>query len=367
MIYAKQEIMKIRTISIITSVAMMLASCGNNTGSSDTKQKPSNTAGTLIGAGATFPYPLYSKMFSVYHQQKNMKVNYQSVGSGAGIQQLQNRIVDFGASDAPMSDEELKSAPAAIVHIPTTLGAVVITYNLPDNPTLKFTPEVLSGLFMGKIKNWRDPAIAQLNPDVKLPSLPVSFVHRSDGSGTTFILSDYLAKVSRDWATTVGKGKSLNWPTGLGAKGNEGVSGFVKQTPGSIGYVELAYAFQNKMPMATLQNMSGNFVAPTLAATSAAANIGGMPDDLRVSITNTPASDGYPICSFSYIIVYREQSYNNRSLTQAKNTVDLIDWMLHDGQQFSEELQYGQLPQSVVDKATYLLKTVTFKNEDLKK
>jgi len=360
--------MKIRNLLLPAGVMLMLVSCGSNPSQTDSAQAPaSTTVNTLIGAGATFPYPLYSKTFDVYSQQKAIRVNYQSVGSGAGIKQLQNKIVDFGASDAPMNDEELKSSPAPILHIPTALGAVVITYNLPDNPTLKFTPEVLSGIFLGKIKNWNDAKITQLNPGVKLPPAPIAVVHRSDGSGTTYIFSDYMAKVSGDWEPSVGRGKSLNWPTGLGAKGNEGVSGFIKQTPGSIGYVELAYAFQSKMPMAMMQNLSGNFVAPTLAATSAAANIGDMPADLRVSITNTTASDGYPLCSFTYVILYKEQSYNNRSLAHARNVVDLINWMIHDGQQFNEALEYGKLPESVEQKATDILKTVTYKNEVLLK
>ena len=359
--------MKIRNILMVASTLLLLVSCGSNSSQSGTEQTPVPKANTLIGAGATFPYPLYSKMFDEYSKQEGVRVNYQSVGSGAGIKQLQNKIVDFGASDAPMSDEELKNSPAPIIHIPTALGAVVITYNLPDNPALKFTPEVLSGVFLGEIKKWNDPKIAQLNPGVKLPATPISVIHRSDGSGTTFIFSDYLAKVSRGWETAVGRGKSLNWPTGLGAKGNEGVSGFIKQTPGSIGYVELAYAFQNKMPMATLQNQSGNFVAPTLTATSAAANTDDMPADLRVSITNTPAADGYPLCSFTYVLLYQEQAYNNRSPEQAKRVVDLIDWMLHDGQQFNEALEYGKLPERVEKKATDILKTVTYNNELLLK
>lgn len=345
------------------AAAFMLVSCGGNS----TKQNNNGGSSelTLLGAGATFPYPLYSKMFNAYHKKAGIQVNYQSIGSGAGIQQLQNKTVDFGASDAPMSDQELKSSPAPIVHIPTCLGAVVITYNLPNEPALKFTPDVLAGIFLGKIIQWNDARIAAVNPGIELPSMHISVVHRSDGSGTTYIFSDYLSKISAEWSAKPGKGKSLNWPAGLGAKGNEGVSGLVKQTPGSIGYVELAYAFQNKMQVAALKNKSGNFINPTLASISAAANIDNMPKDLRVSITNTDAPDGYPISSFSYILLYKSQSYGDRSQTKAKATIDLVDWMIHDGQQYNEPLKYGKLPEAVVKKATDILKTVIYKNKPL--
>lgn len=359
--------MKIKNILMLLGIIGILISCGKNSSQSNAKQSPSRKANTLIGAGATFPYPLYSKMFAEYYKEKDIKVNYQSVGSGAGIQQLQNKIVDFGASDAPMNAEEMESSPAPILHIPTALGAVVITYNLPGNPDLKLTPEVLSGIFLGKIKKWDDSKISELNPEVDLPSLSISVVHRSDGSGTTYIFSDYLAKVSSDWQASVGMGKSLNWPVGLGAKGNEGVSGFIKQTPGAIGYVELVYAAQNKMPMALLQNQSGNYVAPTLAATSAAANIEEMPKDLRVSITNTSAVEGYPLSSFTYVLLYKEQSYNKRSMAQAQSVLELINWMIHEGQEFNEDLKYGKLPESVQEKAVDILKTVTYNNELLLK
>lgn len=357
------------TLFAIIAATLTLVSCGNNSSKNNTQtgKTKTTTVKSLIGAGATFPYPLYSKMFYNYHQKTGIKVNYQSVGSGAGIQQIQNKIVDFGASDAPMSDKEMKQSPGYIVHIPTCLGAVVITYNLPGKPTLKFTPEVLADIFLGKITKWNDSKIASINPNVKLPSLPISVIHRSDGSGTTYIFSDYLTKISSDWESKVGKGKSLKWPIGLGAKGNEGVSGFVKQTPGSIGYVELAYAFQNKMPKASLQNASGNFIAPTLASISAAADIDNMPKDLRVSITNTSAPEGYPISSFSYILVYQNQSYDNRTQAKAQATINLIDWMIHEGQEFNESLKYGKLPEKVVKKATNRLETVTYNSKSLLK
>jgi phosphate transport system substrate-binding protein len=359
------KIKKLKTnlffVSLVSWV-VLLTSCGG--GSAD-KQAQGGSGKSLIGAGSTFTYPLYSKMFHVYHQANAVKVNYQSIGSGAGIKQLQNKTIDFGASDAPMSDEEMKKSPGAIVHIPTCLGAVVVTYHLPGNPVLKFTPEVLAGIFLGEITHWNDPKITALNPDAKLPSLPISVVHRSDGSGTTYIFADYLSKVSPQWTKGPGRGKSLNWPVGLGSKGNEGVSGLIKQTPGSIGYVEFAYAFQNKMPVASIKNKAGNFIAPSLTSTSAAANVDHMPADLRVSITDTDAADGYPISSFSYVLLYKNQSYDNRSEAQAKATVDLIAWMIQAGQQYSEPLQYGKLPESVVKSALAILKTVVYNNKPL--
>jgi phosphate transport system substrate-binding protein len=250
------------------------------------------------------------------------------------------------------------------VHIPSCLGAVIITYNLPDNPSLKFTPEVLADIFLGKIKKWNDPKIMTINPGVKLPDLSISVVHRSDGSGTTYIFSDYLSKVNAEWNTKPGKGKSLDWPVGLGAKGNEGVSGLVKQTPGSIGYVELVYALQNKMPAATLKNKSGNFVEASLKSSSAAAAID-LPADMRVSLTNTDAPDGYPICSFTYLLVYQNQSYNNRTEASAKATIDLINYVIHEGQKYAEPLGYAPLPDAAVKKAEEILKSVTYKNKPL--
>lgn len=258
----------------------------------------------------------------------------------------------------------MSQSPSPIIHIPDCLGAVTIAYNLPDNPTLKFTPEVLSDIYLGVLTKWNDPKIQTLNPGVKLPDLAISVIHRSDGSGTSFIFSDYLTKVSDAWKSKVGKGQSLNWPVGLGGKGNEGVAGLIKQTPGGIGYVELAYAIQNKMPVASLKNKSGNFVAPTLASTSASANVE-IPADMRVSITNTDAPDGYPICSFSYILLYKDLSYNIKTEEKAKNLVDLVKWIITDGQQYSESLNYAKLPQTVVQKSQDILKTVTYNNKPL--
>lgn len=348
-------------------ISIGLASCGGNgtqqAGKSD-GSSVANDGNTILGAGATFPYPFYSKVFDVYNKETGIKVNYQSIGSGGGIKQLQNKTVDFGASDAPMSDDELSKSPAAIVHIPTCLGAVIITYNLPDNPTLKFTPEVLANIFLAKITKWNDKSITDINPGVKLPELAISVIHRSDGSGTTYIFSDYLSKVSADWKTKPGKGKSLDWPVGLGAKGNEGVSGLIKETPGSIGYVELVYALQNKMPAAQLKNKTGNYVEASLKSTSAAAAID-LPADMRVSLTNTDAADGYPICSFTYLLVYKNQSYDQRTAAAAKATLNLVNYVIHNGQKYADSLGYAPLPDAAVKKAEDILKSVTYNNNPL--
>ena len=262
----------------------------------------------LIGAGATFPYPLYSKMFDVYHKEHGAKINYQAIGSGGGIRQLTNKTVDFGGSDAIMSDKDLQEAGAPVLHIPTCAGAVVVTYKLAGDPELKFTPDIIADIFLGKIKKWNDPRITAINPGVKLPDTDITVVHRSDGSGTTAIFSSYLSKVSPEWKEKVGAGPSLNWPAGLGGKGNPGVAGLVQQTPGSFGYVELIYALQNKMPYGMIKNKKGNFVKPTIASTSLAANTA-LPDDMKVDLTDTDAAEGYPISGFTWILVYKEQNY----------------------------------------------------------
>ena len=317
----------------------------------------------ILGAGATFPYPYYSKLFDEYNKKTGVKVNYQSIGSGGGIKQLQAKTVDFGASDAPMSDDELK-ASAPIVHIPTCLGADVITYNLPGVTTLKFSGEVIADIFLGKITKWNDKSLMALNAGVKLPDMAISVIHRSDGSGTTYIFSDYLSKVSTTWNTKPGKGKSLDWPVGLGAKGNEGVSGMIKQTPGSIGYVELIYALENKMPVASLKNKSGNFVDASIKSVSAAGNVT-LPPDTRVSITNTDVKDGYPISSFTYLLVYKTQNYDTRTEIQAKGTMDLIWWVLHDGQKMAAPLNYAPLPDAALKAAEANAKSVMFNNKAL--
>jgi len=318
----------------------------------------------LLGAGATFPYPLYSKMFDVYNKEFGVKVNYQSIGSGGGQLQLISKTVDFGGTDAFMTNEQLKEAPGQILHIPICLGAVVITYNLRGNPELKLTPDVLADIFLGRITKWNDARISQINPGVTLPNSAIIVVHRSDGSGTTNIFTDYLAKVSTTWADNVGIGKSVNWPVGLGGKGNEGVADFIKQTPGSIGYVELIYAEENKMSYATLKNKSGKFIKPSRESTAAAANVA-LPEDTRVSITNTASPDGYSLAGFTWIMVYREQNYNKRGSEQGKAVAKLLWWMTHEGQRYTTPLKYAPLPQEAIKKSEALLKSITYGSKNI--
>jgi phosphate transport system substrate-binding protein len=300
-------------------------------------------------------------MFDVYSKEYGVKVNYQAIGSGGGIRQLTNKTVDFGGSDAIMSEADLKEASAPILHIPTCAGAVVLTYNLPGNPQLKFIPDVIGDLFLGKISKWNDRRISEINPGVKLPDMNVTVVHRSDGSGTTFIFSDYLSKVSREWKEKVGAGTSLNWPTGLGGKGNPGVAGLVKQTPGSIGYVELIYALQNKMPHGMVKNKNGNFITATLPATSKAADTI-LPDDMKVSLTDTDAPGGYPISGFTWILVYKEQGYRDRTEEKAKELAQLLWWMTHEGQKYTEPLEYAPLSKKAIEKAEKLIKSISYKS-----
>ncbi len=318
----------------------------------------------LIGGGATFPYPLYSKMFDVYSKEYGVKVNYQAIGSGGGIRQLINKTVDFAGSDAIMSDKELTEAQVPILHIPTCAGAVVITYNLSGNPQVKFTPDIIADIFLGKINKWNDRRLAEINPGVKLPDMTMTVVHRSDGSGTTFIFSNYLSKVSGEWKNKVGSGTSLNWPTGLGGKGNPGVAGLVQQTPGSIGYVELIYALQNKMPYGMVKNKKGNFVTATLASTSKAADTS-LPDDMKVMLTDTDAPEGYPISGFTWILVYKDQSYGSRTKEKAQELVKLLWWMTHQGQKYAEPLHYAPLSKKALEKTEKLIRSISYKSSPI--
>jgi phosphate transport system substrate-binding protein len=320
-------------------------------------------AQTLInGAGATFPYPIYSKWFDEYVKvDPEVRFNYQSIGSGGGIKQISSRTVDFGASDGPMTDEQLKQAPAPLIHIPTVLGAVVATYNLPGAPTLKFTPDVIADVFLGKVTKWNDPRIAATNAGIALPDQPILVVHRSDGSGTTYIWVDYLSKVSPEWQKKVGKGTSVNWPVGLGGKGNEGVAGQVKNTPGALGYVELAYAVKNKLPVAAVKNAAGKFVEPTIASTTAAAAgaAKSMPDDFRVSLTNAPGDDSYPIASFTWLLVYKDQPHE----VKGRALVKFLWWMSHEGQKYAADLLYAPLPQEVVKQIEGKVRQITYQGK----
>jgi phosphate transport system substrate-binding protein len=302
----------------------------------------------INGAGATFPNPIYSKWFSEYNKlHPNVQINYQSLGSGAGIRQITNQTVFFGATDGPMTADQLLAAPSKILHFPTVLGAVVPVYNIPGvNTELKFTGPVLADIFLGKITKWNDPAIVKLNPGVNLPATDITVVHRSDGSGTTYIFMDYLSKLSPEWKQKVGVATSVNWPTGVGGKGNEGVSGLVTQTPGSIGYVELIYALQNKVTYGSVQNSAGEFVKASVdAVTKAAAEaVKNMPQDFRVSITNAPGPGVYPISSFTWMLFYE----NPKDKAQGKAMVDFMKWALTDGQKFAPDLGYAPLPEPIV-------------------
>lgn len=304
---------------------------------------------TLNGAGATFPNPIYQKWFSEYHNQhSDVQVNYQSVGSGAGIRQVQAGTVDFGASDGPMTDEQIASSKVKVLHVPTVLGSVVPAYNIPGvSGEVKFTPDVLAGIFMGKITNWNDAAITKANPDLKLPNQNITVVHRSDGSGTSYIWTDYLSKVSSDWSNTTGKGTSVKWPVGVGGKGNEGVAGMIRTLPGSIGYIELVYALQNKINFGSVKNKSGNFVKASLESTTAAAQGVKMPADFRVSITDPPGKTAYPIASFTWLLL----PTNPADKKKGQILKDLVQWCLTSGEGMTSNLSYAPLPKEVADKA----------------
>jgi phosphate transport system substrate-binding protein len=312
---------------------------------------------SLNGAGATFPYPLYSKWMAEYNKQfPNIRINYQSIGSGGGIRQIIAGTVDFGATDAPMKDDEAKQAPGKLFHIPATIGAVVISYNVPElTESLKLTPETLTEIYLGKIKKWNDPKIAADNAGAKLPAKEISVVYRTDGSGTTAVYTDYLAAVSAEWKDKVGAGKSVKWPVGLGAKGNEGVSGQVKTTPYTIGYIERAYATQNKLPMAELKNKSGKFVAPGTAAMSAAAEGVEIPPELHISLVNSSAEAAYPITGYTYLLVYADA----KDPTKGEAIAKFLWWALHDGQKFAESLDYAPLPAKVITQVEARLKDLS--------
>src|SRR5712692_4883911 len=314
----------------------------------------------LNGAGATFPYPLYSKWSQVYAAEKNVQINYQSIGSGGGIRQIIAKTVDFGASDGPMTDEQIAQAGGRVLHIPMVAGAVVPIYNVPGvGPGLNFAPDVLADIFLGKITAWNDPRIAQANPKAVLPSADIVVVHRSDGSGTTAIWVNYLSKVSPEWKQKVGEGTSVNWPTGLGGKGNEGVAGLVKQTPNTLGYVELAYALTNKMLVGHVRNKAGQFVPPTLSSTSRAVDgaLASLPSDYRAFFTNPDGKDAYPIAGFTWILIYADQP----DPVKGKALVEFLRWATHEGQKYAPTLLYAPLPKSLVARIEQTLKTVTAK------
>ncbi len=338
-----------RTI-VVGSVFLVVAMLGLLLAAYPAPAAPDSGTVLLNAAGATFPYPIYSKWFDEYHKlHSNIQINYASVGSGAGIRQILAGTVDFGASDGPMSDEQLAQAKFQVLHFPTVLGAAVPTYNIPGvTAELNFTGEALAGIYLGTITKWNDPALAKANPGVQLPASDIVVVHRSDGSGTSYIWTDYLSKVSEDWKSKIGRNTSVNWPVGLGGKGNEGVSGLVQQTPNSIGYVELIYAIQNKMNYGKVRNEAGKFIKADLAGVSAAAAgaAKSMPEDFRVSITNSPGPAAYPISSFTWLLIPAKIADSSKR----EIIKQFLQWMLTDGQNYAEGLSYARLPRPVIEK-----------------
>ena len=311
----------------------------------------------INGAGATFPYPLYSKWFDEYAKvDPSVRFNYQSIGSGGGQKQILAQTVDFGASDGPMSDQNLAKAHSKLLHIPTVAGAVVVTYNLPGPPTLKLDGPLIADIFLGKITVWNDARIAALNPGVKLPGTDVVVVHRSDGSGTSYIFTDFLSNVSKDWETKVGRHTSVKWPAGLGAKGNEGVAGQVKQLPGTIGYVELAYAHQNKLPKAQIKNSSGNFVTPSLESVTEALATAKIPDDFRFSMVDPPGEKAYPISGATWLLVYEQQA----DAAKGKKLVEFLQWALSKGEAMASALDYAPLPEALEGLVLERIKTIRY-------
>lgn len=344
-------------MKILNHVILVLLVAASFAGISSAQMK-------LNGAGATFPYVIYSKWFDVYHQKTGIEFNYQSIGSGGGIKQVTEGTVDFGASDGAMTDAQLSDVKtkqgSEVLHIPTVMGAVVVTYNIPGvGKGLKLNPEVLTGIYLGTITSWDDPQIAGLNDRINLPGTPIIVAHRSDGSGTTSIFTDYLTKVSKEWETKVGKGTSVNWPVGLGGKGNEGVAGVVKQSEGAIGYVELAYAVKNNLPYADLLNKAGHYVEPTFQSVSAAAAASSksLPEDLRVSITDAEGNDSYPISGFTWLLVYK----NMKDKEKAKTMVNFLHWAMADGQSYATGLFYAPLPKEVVKMCEKKISSISVK------
>lgn len=338
-----------RTCAIVLCAAMTISACSGTGEKSSESGTSGSRAAQINGAGATFPYPIYSKWFSEYNKvHPDVRINYQPQGSGAGIRQLLAGTVFFGASDQPMKEDQMATAPSKVLHFPTVLGAVVPVYNLSEvTHELKFTGPLLADIILGKVRKWNDPAIAKVNAGVNLPATDIAVVHRSEGSGTTFVWADYLAKVSPEFKSTVGVDASLKWPVGVGGKGNEGVAGLVRQTPGAVGYVELVWALQNNIPFGAVRNAAGTFVKASVESVTAAAAgaAGNMPSDFRVSITNAPGDGAYPIASFTWLLLYE----NPNDKRQARTMVEFVRWALTDGQKYARDLGYAPLPKAVID------------------
>jgi phosphate transport system substrate-binding protein len=339
---------------ILLSVILLSCNSGGKKKADENKQL------TITAAGATFPMPFYNLAFKKYGETSGIQMTYGGIGSGGGIRSLTDKVVDFGATDAFLSDQEKAAMPAEVIHIPTCMGAVVIAYNLPGVDKLKMTPELLEKIFMGTITSWNDQLIKTVNPDAKLPDTKITVVYRSDGSGTTNIFSDYMTKISKPWSEKIGAGKSLNWPVGIGAKGNPGVAGTISQSPGAIGYIGSEYAFAQKIQYALVQNSSGNYINPEIKSVSSAAK-GEMPADSRIMVTNSSDPDAYPISGFTWIILYKEQSYNDRPQAQAEAIVKFLDWLVSsDGQAIASSVNYAPLPNEASNIAKSILRTVTY-------
>lgn len=352
-----------KQLVIIIIAVFVLQSCGNKSNKKETAQPASNI--TLTAAGATFPMPYYNMVFSQYTKASGTQITYGGIGSGGGIRSLTDKVVDFGATDAYLEDAQMSEMPAEIVHIPTVLGAVVIAYNLAGVDGLKLSNELLEKIFLGEITKWNDQKIKSNNPGLNLPDLAITVIVRSDGSGTTHIFSDYMTKISSKWAEKVGTGKSLQWPVGMGAKGNPGVAGTISQTQGAIGYIGSEYAFAMKIQTAELQNSAGNYVLPTIETVSAAAQ-GEIPADTRIMLTNSSDPGAYPISGFTWIILYKEQNYNNRTKEQALATVSMLDWLVsQEAQGEAEKVHYSPLPAGAAEKAKAILRTVTYDGQPL--
>jgi len=350
------KLKSMKNLLIISAILILAVSCnsGGNKGATGKKQI------SITAAGATFPMPFYNLAFKKYSEESGVQLTYGGIGSGGGIRSLTDKVVDFGATDAYLSEKELSAMPSEVVHIPTCMGAVVIAYNLPGVENLKLTAEILESVFMGTITKWDDSKIKDINPGQQLPDMKITVVYRSDGSGTTYIFSDYMTKVSSLWSEKVGTGKSLNWPVGIGAKGNPGVAGTISQSAGSIGYIGSEYAFAQKIQYALLKNSSGNFISPDIKTISSAAK-GQIPADTRIMVTNSSDPDAYPISGFTWIILYKEQSYSGRSFEQAEAILNFLEWLMNeDAQSIAVSVNYASLPPEASSVAKNILRTITF-------
>ncbi len=357
-----KKMKKMKKILVLVLSVALIAACTNTGQKGDEGKKVSLTA-----AGATFPMPFYNQVFKNYTNETGVLLTYGGIGSGGGIRSLKDKVVDFGATDAFLNDEKLAEMPYKVVHIPTCMGAVVIAYNLDNVEGLKLTPELLTSIFIGETTNWNDPKLKANNPGIKLPNMKITVMHRSDGSGTTQIFSDYMCKISTTWEEKVGRGKALEWPVGIGSKGNPGVAGAIQQTKGAIGYIGSEYALAQSIPMAELQNKAGNYVKPSVESISAAAK-GELPEDTRVMLTNPDDADAYPISGFTWIILYREQAYGGRSQAQAYETVKFLDWLIsEEAQSVTKTVNYSPLPEETVANAKAILRTISYEGKQLLK